>query len=553
MKGTPNKRRSLFLVAIALGSVGVSRPAAAQVITELRVPTSGGRPREIASGPGGMWFTEYGANRIGLIALDGSFSEFAVSSAARGIVGGPDGNLWFTSDGFVSRMTTNGVVTDFLSNSFSFPGNPVSITVGPDHFLWFTDADIEGGLIGHATVAGQITETYIRSFNAPDPAGITWGPDGNLWFTLFGQYGYAGIDRLTPSGALSEFPLPRMSGVWSITAGSDGNLWFTEANANKVGRITLSGDVTEFNVSGGPRGIAAGPDGNLWFTENTGNKIGRISTRGDLAEFEIPTPDSRPWGISAGADGNIWFTELGANQVGRITLDRSPALEMRILPVVGSTPGANGTFFRTSAQIHNSSSAPIAGRIVFHASGVSGGNSDPALFYSLAAGQTQTYADLLPAMGRSGVGSADIEVTSGSAPVAMVRVFNDAGASGTTGFTEEPMRSEDALGPDRKGVLLIPSDLTAFRFNIGVRTLEAATSMTLTVRNASGAIVATVPRSFPAVDHVQQGASEFLEGATLPAGGSVTVAVDSGNAILYGATVDNSTGDPSLQIARAAP
>ena len=45
----------------------------------------------------------------------------------------------------------------------------------------------------------------------------------------------------------------------------------------------------------------------------------------------------------------------------------------------------------------------------------------------------------------------------------------------------------------------------------------------------------------------------FLNGVSLPAGGSVTVLVGSGSAIVYGATVDNRTGDPSLQIARATP
>ena len=47
--------------------------------------------------------------------------------------------------------------------------------------------------------------------------------------------------------------------------------------------------------------------------------------------------------------------------------------------------------------------------------------------------------------------------------------------------------------------------------------------------------------------------ADFLSGPTLPAGGSVTVAIASGSAAVYGATVDNRTGDPSLQIARAAP
>ena len=37
----------------------------------------------------------------------------------------------------------------------------------------------------------------------------------------------------------------------------------------------------------------------------------------------------------------------------------------------------------------------------------------------------------------------------------------------------------------------------------------------------------------------------------IPAGGSITITVNAGAAIFYGATVDNTTGDPSLQIARA--
>ena len=153
-------------------------------------------------------------------------------------------------------------------------------------------------------------------------------------------------------------------------------------------------------------------------------------------------------------------------------------------------------------------------------------------------------------MGRSGLGSADIEVASGSVPVATVRVFNDAGAAGTTGFTEEPMRSEDALRPGQSGVLLLPADLTNFRFNLGVRTLDGGATAILTLRDASGAVVVIVSRAFPATYHEQRSASAFLEVSALPAGGSIEIAVTSGAAIFYGATVDNRTGDPSLQIAR---
>jgi hypothetical protein len=195
----------------------------------------------------------------------------------------------------------------------------------------------------------------------------------------------------------------------------------------------------------------------------------------------------------------------------------------------------------------------MAGRIVFHPSGASGSDTDPALPYSLAPGQTQSIADLLPAMGRSGVGSADIEITSGSAPIATARVFNDAGPSGTTGFTEVAMRAEEALRLGQTGVLLIPADLTVARFNVGVRTLEEGAPVTFTLRNAAGAFLGSTTRVFPPNYHEQQDAAGFLSVLELPPGGSIAISVTSGAAIVYGATVDNSTGDPSLQIANATP
>jgi hypothetical protein len=155
-------------------------------------------------------------------------------------------------------------------------------------------------------------------------------------------------------------------------------------------------------------------------------------------------------------------------------------------------------------------------------------------------------------MGRADLGSADIEGTAVGTPVTTVRVFNDAGTQGTTGFTEEPIRAEDVLGPAQSGVLLVPADLTRFRFNLGVRTLATESTATLTLRDASGTVLETVSRAFPATYHEQRNAGEFLGVSTLPGGGSIAISMNSGAAIFYGATVDNTTGDPSLQIARPA-
>ncbi len=103
--------------------------------------------------------------------------------------------------------------------------------------------------------------------------------DGNLWFT---EYFGNNIGKITPSGVITEFPIPTASSYpYGIASGPDGNLWFTEYSANKIGRITTAGAIRESGSKGGvgPISIAAGPDGNIWFTEYMGNAI---------SEFRIP-------------------------------------------------------------------------------------------------------------------------------------------------------------------------------------------------------------------------------------------------------------------------
>jgi streptogramin lyase len=533
----------------------------AQVITEFVLP-AGGNPSGITTGPdGNVWFTvtdsQHFNGSIGRITPGGVLTQFPqLNPAPSFIVTGPDRNLWFTQDdgcddGFASigRITPDGLVTQFWQPFCRSLGD---IAVGSDGNLWFTWNSLNPPFpagISRMTLVGVVTEFPLPGRSG----GIAAGPDGAIWFT---EGELDRIGRITTTGAVSEFALPAGSAPTGIVTGPDGNLWFTETSANKVGRITPQGSIAEFPISTAgsrPLHITSGPDGNLWFTEEIGDKIGRITISGVITEFPIPIPGSL-FDITTGTDGNIWFTEKDDNhQIGRLSVVRGPTLETRILPVVGSTAGVGGSFFRTSMQLHNSTAASMTGQIVFHRSGSPGSGSDPLLAYTLAPGQTQSIPDLLPALGRSGLGSADIDVTAGGVPTATVRVFNDAGAAGTTGFTEEPMRAEEALRVASSGVLLIPADATRFRFNVGVRTLESGASATLTLRDASGTVVATLSRTFPATYYEQQSAGVFLGVSTLPAGGSIMIAVTTGAAIFYGATVDNTTGDPSLQIARAAP
>ena len=204
---------------------------------------------------------------------------------------------------------------------------PVGIASGSDGNLWFTE--LGASAIGRVTPAGAIREFPIASRDGPGPAGITVGRDGAMWFThVAGNR----IGRITTSGAitwfakgLSEAALGSDEGSLArIVAGPDGNLWFTEPGVNRIGRITPAGAITEFSeglaAESGLAGIAAGGDGNVWFTEARVNHIGRITPVGAITEFsEGLSPRSALSGLAAGTDGNMWFTETAGNRIGRIT------------------------------------------------------------------------------------------------------------------------------------------------------------------------------------------------------------------------------------------
>ena len=81
-------------------------------------------------------------------------------------------------------------------------------------------------------------------------------------------------------------------------------MWFTEVDGNQIGRITPTGGITEFTLSGahtGLFGITSGPKGDLWFTETDKSRIGEITPAGIVVSFT--TVGSRPLGITRGPMG----------------------------------------------------------------------------------------------------------------------------------------------------------------------------------------------------------------------------------------------------------
>jgi len=253
-------------------------------------------------------------------------------------------------------------VTEF--NVPTDASRPAGITVGPDGAIWFTEEN--GNNIGRLGLDGSIAEYPIPTpFSTP--VEIAAGPDGALWFTEFGAAPLPKVGRITTAGVVThEYELPQGSGPEGITAGPDGALWFTENGANRIGRITVEGVVTESDPIGGfrPGDITPGPDGRLWFTESEANKIGAITTAG-MTVTEYNTPGADPSGIAA-SGGALWFTQHASDSIARIPTFGLPITEFPVPAGTGPSGivlGPDGALWFTEQKLGRIGRMTTTGRV----------------------------------------------------------------------------------------------------------------------------------------------------------------------------------------------
>ena len=259
-------------------------------LVEYPLPHADSSPRIIALGAdGNLWFSEHTGNRLGTIAPDGRITEFPIPTPAsqpRAIALGADGNVWvgLFAAGKIGRVTPAGTITEF---TIPTPGSgPRALCVGPDGNVWFSEFNADK--VGRITPEGVITEFPMPRPNS-GPGDITAGADGNLWLVeLSGSMDGRTPDgnrvgRIAFDGAISEFPIPAEgASPINIAVGPDRNIWFSKGGS--LFRVTPGGAMTEFPVGAGVRvvGLSAGSDrqpperlsNRLWFTDPAGNRIG---------------------------------------------------------------------------------------------------------------------------------------------------------------------------------------------------------------------------------------------------------------------------------------
>jgi len=316
-------------------------------------------------------------------------------------------------------------------------------------------------------------------------------------------------------------------------------------NTFAIGRVT---QVVPLNP---PVGVAPGDLIAITrLLENCGNALAEAGT--GTQGYVVLQGDATSGTISA---GNTFHDRLGLMGTGF-----APAASVQgYIPVVGSTQGGFGSNFKTSVQIFNSSPTSVAtGKLIFHRSGTSGTLNDQSLAFNIGPNEIISFTDAVAGMTQTGIGSMDVVMSAGAQlPIVVSRIYNDQGTNGTSGAFEDLVTTATGTGTriltlGTVGFLLTPIEPARTRMNIGVRSLSSGATLTLSLEDTAGHQLGAVTKTYDP-DFFEQQGSDFFFGVAVGANQKIRVTVTSGSAIVYGATTDNVTNDPSVQFAIAQP
>ena len=260
-------------------------------LIEARTISQPSGPQEMRLGPdGNLWFVETASHNIAVMKPDGTMlNEYATRCRPSGALANGSGNvMWFSETcdhaEYVTRITMSGTMSQFQIGT-DVSRNPRGLIQGPDGNIWFVEQI--GNAVGRLDPSsGHYAEFAIPTRNAT-PSSIFLGPDGNLWFTGIKSPNYI-LDRIALDGAITEFD---WSGAWlsSLSIGPNNSFWGVDANKG-VWRIGIGRDsISRTAIASRPTSISSAsltrdPSGNLWFAETYGCAVAQILTDGVFNE-----------------------------------------------------------------------------------------------------------------------------------------------------------------------------------------------------------------------------------------------------------------------------
>ncbi|HEX6088044.1 MAG TPA: hypothetical protein VF266_26175 [Thermoanaerobaculia bacterium] len=258
-----------------------------------------------------LWVTPFINRAMARVDVHGVARDVDLPAGrnAGGFGAGPDGALWFGSNGFIARV-------DPLTNVIeSWPlgagHTPYHILAGPDGNLWFVETQ---GRVVCMRPDGEILRTYEAGGFAN---GAGFGSDGALHLAMATK-----VVRITIDGERSEHPTTAIEAGFTGFAGSDffwhGGRALNEPERAPNGAImktSFTGEtLATYSIAMTP--LAADERGNLWLRALTdeGVVLGKLSPTGVLTRFG-PLPP-----LPATACHQWWYAGMDFLSDGRVAM-----------------------------------------------------------------------------------------------------------------------------------------------------------------------------------------------------------------------------------------
>jgi virginiamycin B lyase len=188
----------------------------------------GAGPLGLVTGPdGNLWVTEFVASKIGVVSTTGTLlHEYPVAHKPMEIAVGPDGALWFTANDCppiqcgggggaaeVGRITTNGNLFEKPLATDTLLG---AISGGPDGNMWFTSEQL--GTVSRITVPPAATTGAASNVQSASATLAGTGNDRSQAGTSHFEYG----PTTGYGSATADTALPASAADQSASAGLTG-------------------------------------------------------------------------------------------------------------------------------------------------------------------------------------------------------------------------------------------------------------------------------------------------------------------------------------------
>jgi len=202
------------------------------------------------------------------------------------------------------------------------------------------------------------------------------------------------------------------------------------------------------------------------------------------------------------------------------------------IPVVGRTPGANQTFWRSDVTFFNPSTDSLTVTLRY-------GNAEQTL--TIAGRKTEVLADILSTFGQtSGAGALFVSWNGGNGPVVTSRTYTTKESGGTYGQSIDPMAAV-------RTSMVVPGlrNDGSFRSNIGFVNMGGETeSFSVIILSQSGTELARSTITLEPNALVQHPVSTLFSNVNSSSFTMVMEGDANAQLFAYGSMVDNASGDP---------